>query len=236
MDVGLAVGRGHADGGVLQHTAQAAHRVTLEVGQVDHEVVACQVVAHDVVLDVLAVAHGNLHLAFLVHQVHDEQRVEAVLVYRLPVRLKRVALAAVGRIALHDGAVHLVHQVLDERRPEVVGVARLARRYFHRHASLCRHAQGLVDSHQRLRADFPRHVHFALRHGCRRQQHHHGRKKHLLHTVFIFFVKHLRKFSAAKLQKISHTMVFSNVKLTLLRSFSQPPPVRRLCLDAVPIR
>ena len=147
VDVCLAGGRGHADAGVLQHTAEATHLVTLEVGEVDHEVVVLQVVTHDVVLQVCRVGHGNLHLALLVHQVHTEDRVEAVLVDGLPVLLRVLARAAVGRAALYDGAVDRLHQLADECGLQVVRVAALARADFHGYAACGLQAQCLVDFH-----------------------------------------------------------------------------------------
>ena len=158
VDVRLAVGRCHADARVLQHTAQAAHRVSLEVCEVDHEVVVLQVRAHDVVLDVRGVLHGDVELTLLVHQVHLEAGCEAVLLDGLPMSLEGVAAAFVGGVALHDGAVHLVHQQSDELRLQVVRVARLAGGNLHGYASLGFAAQCLVDLHQRLRRDVARHV------------------------------------------------------------------------------
>ena len=84
VDVSLAVRRGHADGGILHHAAEAAHGVSLEVGQVDHEVVVSQMLAHDVILQMFLVADGNAYLAELVHQVDGEDGVEAVFVDGLP--------------------------------------------------------------------------------------------------------------------------------------------------------
>ena len=58
VDVGLAVLAGAADAEVLQRSAVAAHGVTLEVVEGNHEVVVLHVAAHDVVLDVRGVLHG----------------------------------------------------------------------------------------------------------------------------------------------------------------------------------
>ena len=86
VDVGLAVRTGAADAEVLQCAAVAAHRVTLEVVEGDHEVVVGDMAAHNVVLEVRRVLHGDAHLALLVHDVHFEQGRESVTLDHLPVR------------------------------------------------------------------------------------------------------------------------------------------------------
>ena len=79
MDIDLADDGRYADALVLQHTAEAAHGVTLEEGEVDHEVVVCQMAAHDVVLDVAVVGHGQVDGVLLVHDVDRGDVVEAAL-------------------------------------------------------------------------------------------------------------------------------------------------------------
>lgn len=56
--------------------------MTLEVGQVYHEVIVGQMCAHDVVFYVFLVLHRNPNVAVFVHDVDGKDRVEAVLVYR----------------------------------------------------------------------------------------------------------------------------------------------------------
>ena len=134
--------------------------MAFEVVEGNHEVVVGHVAAHDVVLDVGGVLHGDAHLALLVHNVDAEQGCEAVTLDDLPVVGRGVALvllvagaAAVGGVALHDGAVHQLHEVLDELGLQVVGVAALAGGDFHSYAALGLHAEGLVDIDQPLGRD-----------------------------------------------------------------------------------
>ena len=163
VDVSLTVGRRHANAGVLQHAAESAHRVSLEVSQINHEVIVLQVRAYDVILNVRRILHGYLELALLVHQVHVEARREAMVANHLPVVFKGHALALVGGVALNDGASHLVHQLSYQLRLQIVGVSSLAGRDFHGHAALSLAAKGMVDFHKRLWADVASHVDFCRR-------------------------------------------------------------------------
>lgn len=69
MDIELAAARGHADGEVFQRAAEAAHGVSLEVGEDDHEIVVGQVAADLVVFDVGGVDHRQAHGAVGIHDV-----------------------------------------------------------------------------------------------------------------------------------------------------------------------
>ena len=60
---------GAADGDVLHGTAEAAHRMPLEVRQNDHGVVVADVLAHRHGLEMLAALHGKHRRAFGVHDV-----------------------------------------------------------------------------------------------------------------------------------------------------------------------
>ena len=168
VDVRLAVGRGHTYALVLYHSAQAAHGMTLEVGEVYHEVVVLQSRSHEVVLYVGGVAHRYLELAVGVHYLHLGNLGESVFLSHAHVFLCRAAASAVSRVALHDGAVHLLHQRTDERGLQIVGVAGLAGAHFHCHAALCLASERLVYLDERFGRDVARHVNLRLRHcGCR---------------------------------------------------------------------
>ena len=119
MDISLAVLTGTAYGEVLQRAAVAAHGMTLEVVQCNHEVVVGHVSSYNVVLDIALILHGNAHLVVFVHDVHREILQKAMTLDDLPVVSRRIAVvllvtwsAAVGGVALHDGTVHLEYQVL----------------------------------------------------------------------------------------------------------------------------
>ena len=193
VDVGLAVLTGTADREILQCTAIAAHGVTFEVVEGNHEVVVRHVTTHNVVFDVRLVFHRDANLVIFVHDIHGEILGESVALNHLPVVLRRIAFVvlvgrsvAVCRITLHDGAVHLKHQIPDEFRFQVVRVAALTRTHLHGHSSLGRNAQGLIDSHQRLRTDFPSQIHFRLSESrCRCHQHQCNQNNTFLHA-FLF--------------------------------------------------
>ena len=156
VDVEFAAARRHADGEVLQRPAEAAHSMPLEVREVYHEVVVRQVATHLVVFDIGGVPDRQAHGALGVHDVHV-----AVAAFRhlLPVALGLgPAGEGVGRVALHQGAVHAFHQRHDELRRQLVALLRLAGAYLHRHAAQRLDAQGLEDAHQRLGADIAREV------------------------------------------------------------------------------
>ena len=116
VDIRLAVGRCHADGQLLQCAAVAAHGMSLEVGKHQHGIVIFQIFADKIFLDDLAVRDIQLHIgAFGVQQVYREVAAPAVLVHQLAVLLGGVAGAAIGSVALHDGAA----DVVDHRFPEL---------------------------------------------------------------------------------------------------------------------
>ena len=194
MDVSLAVLAGTADGEILQRTAIAAHGMALEVVEGNHEVVVGQVASHDVVLDVRLVLDRDAYLVVFVHDVNGKILREAVTLNDLPVVLRRVAIVllvgrsvAVGGVTLHDGAVHLEHQIPDEFRLQVVWIAALSGAHLHSHAPLGGNPQGLIDSHERLRTDFPCQIHLRLCEGsCRCHQHPCNYDQCLLHKAICF--------------------------------------------------
>ena len=116
VDIRLAVGRCHADGQLLQCAAVAAHGMSLEVGKYQHGIVIFQIFADKIFLDDLAVRDIQLHIgAFGIQQIYREIAAPTVLVHQLAVLLGGVAGAAIGSVALHDGAA----DVVDHRFPEL---------------------------------------------------------------------------------------------------------------------
>ena len=73
----LAFARSHPDALVFQHTAEAAHRVPLKVGDVDKEVIVGNMAAHTVKLYVGVVGDGYVQASVLVHDVYSGNVVEA---------------------------------------------------------------------------------------------------------------------------------------------------------------
>ena len=116
MDIQFATAGCHSDGLVLQHTAEATHCVTFEVGEIYHQVIVLQMRADDVILNVFCVCDRQVDAPFLIHDVHRSNVVEATLGNCPAMSRCRAAVAAVGRIALHDVGSQLLHQILDELR------------------------------------------------------------------------------------------------------------------------
>ena len=150
VDVGLSVGRCHADGGILEHATETTHGMSLEVCEVDHEVVVGQVLSHDIIFNMCGVVDRNGHIALLVHEVDLEGGQEAMILDGLPMLLEGVSLSLISRVAFHDRAIHLVDKEFDEFGLEVVGIARLSGRDFHCHLSCGRSAERMIDLHQCL--------------------------------------------------------------------------------------
>ena len=147
VDISLAVAAGATDAEVLQGTAVAAHWVTFEVVEGNHEVVVGHVSTHDVVFDVPLVLHRNADFIVLVHDIDREVVSETMPADDFPVNGRVVALVllvtrtvAVGSVALHDGAIYFMHKVFDEFGLQVVGVTPLPCRDFHGHAAFGFHA------------------------------------------------------------------------------------------------
>ena len=84
VNIGFSGSGCNTDGGILQHAAEATHGMTFKMGQINHVVIICQMAAHDVVFQVLAVLHGNTYLVVFVHDVNCKDGVETVLVNGLP--------------------------------------------------------------------------------------------------------------------------------------------------------
>ena len=159
VDIGFAVAGGDTDTLVLQHAAEAAHGMPLEVGEIDQEIVVRQMFAHKVVANMQRVAHGDTHLAELVHQVAGGNSRPTMVDKDLLMVFDSITLAPIGGVALDNSALHLIHQGLDELRIEVVVSARLARRDLHRHTPLGRNTQRLEDTHQRGGGNLLGHIH-----------------------------------------------------------------------------
>ena len=123
MDVCLAVLTGTTDREVLKRTAVAAHGVTFEVVQCNHEIIVGHVTSHNVELDITLILHGDADLVVFVHDVHWEVLCKTMSLDDLPVVSRRIAVillvtrsAAIGGVALHNGTIHLEYQVLNEFR------------------------------------------------------------------------------------------------------------------------
>ena len=100
--------------------------MTLEVCEVDHEIVVLKVASDAVVLDPFVIDHGDVYGAFGIHDVHGGYLLVAAFLDGLPVALGVGTAAAIGRVAFHEGPVHGMYEILDERRAEVVALGGFA--------------------------------------------------------------------------------------------------------------
>lgn len=166
VDPALAVGGGYADRHVLYRSAEAGHRMPLEVGEDDGEIVVEVVRAHDVVPDVRAAFHRQTHLSLRVHDVHVGNSRESVVLSGFPVCLGVCPASAVSGVALHNSAVNLLHQVLDQGRLQEIVSARLSGGYLDGHLAGRLAAQSLIYSHQILRVYLLDHVDYGHSGGC----------------------------------------------------------------------
>ena len=104
MDVRLACAGRASDGELFERTAEAAHRVALEVGKNEHGIIIFDILADQILLDVLAVRDGELKIGTLgIENVDIEELAPAVFDHRAAVGVGRVALAGThGLVELHD--------------------------------------------------------------------------------------------------------------------------------------
>ena len=137
MDISLSCGRSDADGNVLDGTAESGHRMPLEVGQYEREVIVWVSLAHIVGFQVFAVFHRQRGFPVRVHDDHRGDVGETVVFGRFQVTFRVGTSAAVGRIAFHDGSVNFLHQIFNQQRIEVIVVPRFARGQFHGYLSGC---------------------------------------------------------------------------------------------------
>ena len=166
VDVSLAIPAGAPYGEVLQRPSVATHGMALEMVKGNEEIVVGEVSAHDVVVEMGMVAHGDAYFVVFVHDVDGEIPGESVPVDDAPMVLRVVAhvvgVAPVGRVTLHDGAIDLIDQVFHQFWFEVVGVRTLARRHLDGHAPTGLYPQRLIDFQQCFGSDLAREVDLRL--------------------------------------------------------------------------
>ena len=132
------------------------------MSEVDHEVVLLDVLADEVVLQMLLVFDREFDFALGIHDIDGGDGSEAVVLDGLEMGFGRRTLAGVGRVALHDGAVHLLHQILDESRLEEVVAARLTGTNLDSNLAGGLATQGFVNLHEGGGGNLRRHIHFRL--------------------------------------------------------------------------
>ena len=175
MDVGLSMGGGDTDADVLQRAAEAAHGVSLKMRQHKDGIIIVQMLSHDVFIQMEASLHRNLHLSEFIHDVTGSHGLKAMLFNGLPVKLRVLALSAVGSAALDDRSVKQVYQIPDQLRMQIVVSTRFAGGNLHAHLSIQFLPQRLIDPDQTFRGDFLRKINLCLFHfylqTCRRRRH-----------------------------------------------------------------
>src|SRR5574344_733124 len=147
VDVAFSCAGCKTDRLVFEHTSKASHYMTLEVSQVDAEVVIAKMFSYNVVLDPFLVLHRNAQVTVFVHDVHGKEAVKAMFVDGLPVLLHILSASSIGCAAFNDSAVHFVHKVADEGGLEVVVAPFVACADFHTYSSVCFHAKCVIDFH-----------------------------------------------------------------------------------------
>ena len=150
VDEQLAAGGSETDGHILQCAAEAAHDVTLEVGEDHHGVIIGEVSADIVVLEVDAVLYGDGHFTLLVHDVAGGDVIETVVTDGLPVDLAGVSAAGIGCVAFADGTLNLVYEAANERGLQEVVAAGLAGGYFYCGLALEFNAESFVKTDEPL--------------------------------------------------------------------------------------
>ena len=165
--IGLAVCRGYSDALVLQRSSQSAHRVALEVGEVDEEGISLQVAADNVVSQVCGVADSDAYLSLSIHDVNGRDSCESMLLGHTHMLLSGAALPSVGCVTLDDSAVDKLDKGSYQLWLEIVGVSRLASAYLYCHFPLCSAPQGFVYTYERLGRYLACDIDFwLLCHGC----------------------------------------------------------------------
>ena len=153
MDVQFSVGGCHADTLVLEHAAETAHCMPLEMGQVDHEVIVLEMAPDAVELNPFGISHGNVHRSFGIHDVYGRNFVVTPFFDGFEVAFRGRTVTAVSRVAFYKGTVHRLDQILDEFRTEMVAVGRFSRRDLYGNTPAGRYTEGLKDPYETIWSD-----------------------------------------------------------------------------------
>ena len=122
--------------------------MTLEVCEVDQEVVVGEIGAYEIILYVGGVAHGQFYLSGSIHYVDIGNVKESVFTSRFEMLLGIGATAAVSCVALNDCAVDFLHKALDQFGLQVVVTSGFARADFNRYFAVSLAAYCLVYFHE----------------------------------------------------------------------------------------
>ena len=115
------------------------------MGEHKHGVVIAEMLAYIILFDLLTVGDFQLQIgAFCIHDVHIEIVAPAMVLHELHVLVGGIPLAAVGGVALYDGAVDGIDHGLHEFGPQEVLIALLAGVDLYGHLAGQRLAQSLI--------------------------------------------------------------------------------------------
>ncbi len=148
MDIGLTCRGSDTDRLVLQHATEATHRMTFEVGKIDHKIIVFQVRTHTIVVNPCGIYDRNGEVTLLVHKIHLGNIQEAMFANGLPMFLGISATTPIGGVAFNQCATHRIHKLLNKTWLKIIVTTRLARRDLHSHPTRRRSAQGFINAHQ----------------------------------------------------------------------------------------
>ena len=120
VNVCLSVLGGDTYGGIFEHAAEAAHRMALEMGQVNHEIIVLQMGSNDVVFYPFIIGDRNLEFTFFVHDIHIGYGFIPSFGDFLPVGFRRRTASLVSRIAFNQRTADLFHQITNQLGTEMV--------------------------------------------------------------------------------------------------------------------
>ncbi len=163
MNPRLTLRRSDTDRYVLQRSAETTHHMALEMGQYHRKIVIEIMRPYDIFFQVLAVLHRKCHFTVGIHDIDRRNSRESMRFGCFQMVGRCGATAAVSRIALDNGTVHLLHQWRNQSRLQEVMASRFTRGEFHRNPTRCRTFEHIVDTHQIFWRDFPNEIDFRAR-------------------------------------------------------------------------
>ena len=164
MNIGLSMGGGNANADVLQRAAKTSHGMAFKMGQYQHGIIVGKVLTNDVLLQMEAPFHRDIHLSEFIHDIAGRHGLESMIFDGFPMLLGILTLSAVSRAALDDRAVQLMHQITDQLRMQIVMPSGFAGRNLDAYLSLQFSPQSLIDTHKALRCNLFCKINLCLRH------------------------------------------------------------------------
>ena len=130
MNPAFALGTAQADRNILNCPTKAGHGMTLKMGQHQITVIFREMRTHKILFQLGGNAHRHLHRqtdgAVFVQNLEVRNGGEAVVLCHLIMQRIAGTGAAIGSVALHNGAVHQLHQIFYQIWGKVVAGWRFA--------------------------------------------------------------------------------------------------------------